>query len=71
MTGYSSTTSPMQYPQWLEANAAKLSSEDLAKYRQQHAYVVEIVKIYDATTTAEASEEDQKRVADLMQKVRF
>ncbi|TPX59963.1 hypothetical protein SpCBS45565_g07621 [Spizellomyces sp. 'palustris'] len=58
-----------KYPQWLAANESKLSLEELEKYRRQHEYIVEIVHIYDASTTAETSEEDGKRVADLMQKM--
>ncbi|KAI8922051.1 Pex19 protein [Powellomyces hirtus] len=58
-----------KYPQWLEANQHKLSKEEIEKYTAQHGYVKEIVRIYDASPTPEASEEDQKIVADLMQKM--
>ncbi|KAJ3291471.1 Peroxisome chaperone and import receptor [Borealophlyctis nickersoniae] len=58
-----------KYPEWLEANASKLSPEELDKYRQQHVVIKEIVAIYDACPTEAASEEDSKKVVDLMQRM--
>ncbi|KAJ3009408.1 hypothetical protein HKX48_007945 [Thoreauomyces humboldtii] len=58
-----------KYPAWLKEHESSLSAEDLARYRQQHAYVAEILAVYDASPGPETSDEDQKRVTDLMQKM--
>ncbi|KAI8823975.1 Pex19 protein [Fimicolochytrium jonesii] len=58
-----------RYPPWLSANESTLSTAEIEKYKQQHAYVLEIVKIYDASTSTEGTPDEQKRVAELMQKM--
>ncbi|KAJ3168726.1 Peroxisome chaperone and import receptor [Geranomyces variabilis] len=58
-----------KYPAWLKTNEHKLSSEDIDRYKRQHGYVSEIVRIYDESSTSEATDEEQIRVAQLMQQM--
>ncbi|KAJ3132090.1 hypothetical protein HDU90_007522 [Geranomyces variabilis] len=58
-----------KYPEWLKANEHKLSSEDIDRYKRQHGYVAEIVRIYDESSTPEATDEEQTKVAQLMQQM--
>ncbi len=37
-----------KYPEWLEKNRTTLPKEELAKYEQQHASIVEVCRIYEA-----------------------
>ncbi|KAJ3039067.1 hypothetical protein HDV00_012625 [Rhizophlyctis rosea] len=58
-----------KYPEWMNANASQVSAEDMTKYKKQLEIIKEIVAIYDACPTAEASAEDSRKVADLMQQM--
>ncbi|KAJ3160242.1 hypothetical protein HDU86_001080 [Geranomyces michiganensis] len=58
-----------KYPEWLKANEHKLSAEEIDKYKRQHSYVAEIVRIYNESSTPEVTEEEQTKVAQLMQQM--
>ncbi len=47
-----------------------MSAEDLKRYTEQQAIIVEIVEIYDRAEK-DPSEEDGQRIVDLMQMVYF
>ncbi|KAJ3219605.1 hypothetical protein HDU67_000093 [Dinochytrium kinnereticum] len=55
-----------KYPEWLEANKGKISSEDLGRYQMQQSIIQDILKVYDAKLS---SDDENKQVIDLMQKM--
>ncbi|KAJ3106423.1 Peroxisome chaperone and import receptor [Phlyctochytrium planicorne] len=55
-----------KYPGWLAANKSKVSTEDFERYEKQLKIIQEIMGVYDLKL---GSEEEGKRVVELMQKM--
>ncbi|KAJ3123966.1 Peroxisome chaperone and import receptor, partial [Physocladia obscura] len=56
-----------KYPEYLAENQSSLSRQDYARFESQNAIVSQIIQIYD--DPAITGDTEQKRVADLMQKM--
>ncbi|KAJ3409230.1 Peroxisome chaperone and import receptor [Chytridiales sp. JEL 0842] len=55
-----------KYPEWLKNNKDKVAAEDYARYEKQYVIIQEIMEVYSAGGD---SEEDNKKVVNLMQKM--
>ena len=58
-----------KYPDWLTDNRGKISDADHERFSNQYEVVKKIVTVFDESTMTDLTEEETKRVMDLMQEV--
>lgn len=54
-----------KYPPWIEANASTVSAAQMDLYRQQHAYIIQIIALYESHSDKAPTE----AVLSLMEKM--
>lgn len=59
-----------KYPEWLEKNEASQTREDMVRYREQFAFVRDIVNKFEEPGYKDSNTHDREYIVEKMQKVR-
>lgn len=58
-----------KYPKYIKENQGRDSQDDLDRYKKQYEIVLKIIVEFDKCQSNEPTEEESKRIMDLMQEV--
>ncbi|KAJ1561436.1 hypothetical protein HK096_004722, partial [Nowakowskiella sp. JEL0078] len=58
-----------KYPEWLSNNKSTLSEEEFLRYSNQYTVIRDILSIFESSDDEKTSEEDSKKVSELMVKM--